>query len=520
MALEDCHLPQLERAATNAFTKRADMDSLVPDMKDLQGSGGEDDEDDIFQMRLNKIEEARHMNRPRTLRDWLASTQFDTYVSVLVCLNVVLMFLQLQEMGYEASVELELRKDAGGTWNSLGPIFSLLEHFFNILFVIELCLRLYLLRCKYFKVLYNLIDMSIVLTTCAEAYVFPYLGSLDGDGLNVNVARMARLFKLVKCLRAFRVAALFSELRVLMNTLTSSMMALSWSAVLLGLIILASGILMAQLCLPFVSDESLDYELRVWVWRYFGSAARATYTMFEVTLSGCWPNYARPLIENVSSLFALFWVSYVILVVFAVIRIVSALFLTNTMKVAADDEEMMVQNKWKERDKYLGKLRRFFKMADTDGNGTLDKVEFDRMLDDPQISSWLTILGLEMHEIFSLFSVLDDGDGVISYEEFIGGCMRLKGNARAIDTVLLMHEQFKLNDAISELGTQLEQFAGGASRSVPAELKRPGSSMFRNMLKTDMTTATPAKSKSGLNENAASGGQTSGMAMTRRASSP
>merc|ERR1712216_502285 len=158
---------------------------------------------------------------------------------------------------------------------------------------------------------------------------------------------------------------------------------------------------MAQLCLPCVGDESIDYELRVWIWRTYGSAARATYTMFEATLSGCWPSYARPLIEHISPLFAIFWVFYVLIVVFAVIKVVAALFLANTMKVASEDEEMMVTSKWKEREKYIDQLRRFFKEADADGNGTLDREEFDAMIHNPAISSWLTILGLELHEIYN-----------------------------------------------------------------------------------------------------------------------
>merc|ERR1712118_212968 len=71
-----------------------------------------------------------------------------------------------------------------------------------------------------------------------------------------------------------------------------------------------------------------------------------------------------------------------------------------------------------------------------DGNGTLDKKEFDAMINNPDIQAWLTIIGLEMHEIKGLFTVLDDGDGVISYQEFVGGCMRLKGNARALTRFL------------------------------------------------------------------------------------
>ena len=52
-------------------------------------------------------------------------------------------------------------------------------------------------------------------------------------------------------------------------------------------------------------------EIRFWVNRMYGTSAKAVYTLFEVTLSGCWPTYARPLIEEVSWLYAIFFILYV-----------------------------------------------------------------------------------------------------------------------------------------------------------------------------------------------------------------
>merc|ERR1711907_644358 len=112
-------------------------------------------------------------------------------------------------------------------------------------------------------------------------------------------------------MRAFRVAVLFSELRVLIKTLISSMMALVWSSVLLSFIMVAAGILMAQLTASFIEDETGLIDRRIWAFQHYGTGLRATYTMFEATLSGGWPNYARTLIEDVSWTYALFWIVYV-----------------------------------------------------------------------------------------------------------------------------------------------------------------------------------------------------------------
>merc|ERR1711976_603601 len=100
-------------------------------------------------------------------------------------------------------------------------------------------------------------------------------------GANLNFGRMTRLLRLVKFMRAFRVAVLFSELRVLIKTLVTSMMALVWSSVLLSFIMIAAGILMAQLTSNFIEDEHANHDRRIWTFQRYGTGLRSTYTMFE-----------------------------------------------------------------------------------------------------------------------------------------------------------------------------------------------------------------------------------------------
>jgi len=49
--------------------------------------------------------------------------------------------------------------------------------------------------------------------------------------------------------------------------------------------------------------------------------------MFEITHSGSWPAVVRPIVERVNAWYAVLFLTYITLVVFAVIRIVTALFL-------------------------------------------------------------------------------------------------------------------------------------------------------------------------------------------------
>merc|ERR1719424_2146831 len=112
---------------------------------------------------------------------------------------------------------------------------------------------------------------------------------------------------------------------------------------------------MAQMAEGCIKNEAYDDDLRLWAYEHYGTGTRAAYTMLEATLSGGWPKYARRLIFEVSPLYIFFWGLYVTIVVFAIIRVITALFLKNTLKVSEGDDEMMVLHLTKQRHAFAKK---------------------------------------------------------------------------------------------------------------------------------------------------------------------
>jgi len=228
-----------------------------------------------------------------------------------------------------------------------------------------------------------------------------------------------------------------------------------WSAVLLGFVIICSGLVMAQVVESAIKDEAQDMDLRVWAYERYGTGTRAAYTMFEATLSGGWPNYARRLIEEVNPLYGLFWVPYVTFVVFAIIRVITALFLKNTLKVSEGDDETKIQERAKSHKKFAAKLRAFLERADKNGDGVMDRHELHAAVNNTDITKHFEAIELDLNEIAGLFDVLDDGDGLISAQEFLEGCERLKGQARAVDSIVIMHEQRNIRKDIDKLKVEI-----------------------------------------------------------------
>merc|ERR1712179_246547 len=101
---------------------------------------------------------------------------------------------------------------------------------------------------------------------------------------------------------------------------------------------------------------------------------------------------------------------------------------------------MMVQERLRETRQYCLKLDALFSAMDTTGRGYISVEEFESLMLHPEARAYLHTLDLSTHDLESLFSLLDDGDGQVSYSEFTRGILRLRGQARAQDVIAVLHE--------------------------------------------------------------------------------
>merc|ERR1712187_469674 len=136
--------------------------------------------------------------------------------------------------------------------------------------------------------------------------------------------------------------------------------------------------------------------------------------------------YVRPLVENVSPIYAVFYLTYIVVVVFAIIRIITALFLKDTLAQAASDAETQIIEAKKKRIVFEDKLLELFEHLDTSGDGCVSVHEFSQVFEDPDVQAWCALLDIQIAEVHALFDLIDDGDGTITYSEFVNSMSRLK----------------------------------------------------------------------------------------------
>jgi len=242
--------------------------------------------------------------------------------------------------------------------------------------------------------------------------------------------------RVVRAVRMIRTMGYFKELRILLNTIVASCMAVCWGMLLLFIFQMMAAILLCQTLHDFIVDETAEFESREWINRKYGDGAKALWTVFEITFSGGWPGFVTPVIEKVSPLYALVFVPYVVVVVFAVIRIVSALFLKETLAQASQEAEQMVRERMKDIEHTLHKLNALFQAADTSGDGQLCMDELKALVEHDKVKLLLGKLGVDAGDSEALFHVLDDdGNGHIPREQFISGIKKVKGEARSMDLI-------------------------------------------------------------------------------------
>merc|ERR1712032_326938 len=143
--------------------------------------------------------------------------------------------------------------------------------------------------------------------------------------------------------------------------------------------------------------------------------------------------------------FAIVWAVYVLFMIFGVLNVLTGVFVDSAMRAAEQDREQAIAVSIEEQNSYVQKIKQIFYEADRDHSGTVSYEELKSLLQNQVVQVYLRTLGVEASEACGLFVLLDaDSSGSVCIEEFVSGCIRLKGEAKAVDVAYLMYENKKL----------------------------------------------------------------------------
>merc|ERR1712190_435366 len=97
------------------------------------------------------------------------------------------------------------------------------------------------------------------------------------------------------------------------------------------------------------------------------------------------------------------------------------------------DTENVIESQLEERDRYVNTLKSIFNSCNLPIDGTCSQEEFEKHIRDPHMRRLLASLDVDPRDAVALFKMLDtEGNGCTDLEEFICGCVTLRGGAKAV----------------------------------------------------------------------------------------
>lgn len=379
--------------------------------------------------------DARHHWLRRALGEVVRSSRFDCCIIFIVMFNLVLITADT-----DARAEFPDRagKDAP-EWvaRSMDACF--------VVYLMELVLRLYLERRKFFRSMLNVADLVAVVAGIFE-YMLLWLGSpVWGKGL-FSLARLCRLVRLTRVLRLIKGS---TELRKLVQLMAGCFKTLFWSFILVLLVMTIWSIIAVELINPYIQELA-----RQGYWtdcdrctRSFASVFMANLTLFQTVVAGdSWGLIAAPVIEAYPHLAIIFTCSLMTLV-FGVLNLIVAVIVDAAAERRAKDVEAMAKEFEDEELEEKSALEKIFKDIDVDGNKSLSYSELlggaKRVRD---FANWLRVLDVDSEDLFQLFQIVDeDGSGEIDPQEFVNAMYRMKHTESKTAMKLIKHMLTRLD---------------------------------------------------------------------------
>merc|ERR1719487_1201810 len=126
-------------------------------------------------------------------------------------------------------------------------------------------------------------------------------------------------------------------------------------------------------------------------------------------------------------------------------NVVVAVIVENTLDQAVLKRDNAIVKIKREQKEAVQKAYDIFAACDANGDGSLEHHEFLDALKNKHVQLYLHEVGIDVSDAQGLFDILDhDQSGVLSVAEFVDGCIRARGNARAKEMMMLHCDIFKM----------------------------------------------------------------------------
>jgi len=281
-------------------------------------------------------------------------------------------------------------------------------------------------------------------------------------------SKIIRLLRITRGLRVLRAVRFSGSLRAMMFSLMSSLVPLFWAFCVMFLVMYFFTVVLVTEIADLLERTAASTDSRPDVdafLPYYRSALDTVLYLFMSISGGIdWQMMAVPLVD-VNPILMCVFVMYIFFMVFGVLNVVVGIFVEKAKVKAERDREMLTEKGLEHEKEVMQRLRDIFNEADTDGDNAVSWEEFSEYIADSQVAAFFNSLGLDVHVAQALFVLLDvTGENQVNIDEFVHGCLRLRGSARIIDVNMLLYQSEKLQsqfmDHVNSMGRDISRLAG------------------------------------------------------------
>jgi len=150
------------------------------------------------------------------------------------------------------------------------------------------------------------------------------------------------------------------------------------------------------------------------------------------------------------------FLTYITLSVFVVSNVITGIFVESAMEAAKRDHQNVISENMAQKEASIGNIHNIFSELDCDKDGKMTLEEFEEAVANERMVTYLSVLGLEVADARVLYCLLDaDRSGVLDIEEFIVGCLKLRGEARNLDVAMIQLQSDWLVENVEVLAKKM-----------------------------------------------------------------
>jgi len=345
---------------------------------------------------------------------------FQTFIGAVICVNIFVL--------------------AGETDHEEWAVWWYCDNVFLVIFLLEVVLRLayrglvdYLCGPEWN---WSLIDIVIVALGISELWVPLFISSSSGEADQAGDigGHHASLIRFLRLLRLLRIARFFRMFKKLMNLLRAFREMFS-SFVLIFSILFFTLFSCAIICTHLLghaeglprSTEGLE-DVYDAIHESFCDITTSVFTLFQITTTDNWVRIAEPVIF-LNPAWQIFFVVFICFSSWTMISVLTAVASDSMVMATAERTEQEMREQEEKRKIFIAFLRDKFYEGDVDGNGCLDKQEFEDMMQKPTTINFMRDLGitsLAPDYLLKAWDMLDvDDSGELTIDEFVHGLSSL-----------------------------------------------------------------------------------------------